>query len=346
MMELLKINNLNMVFTSRTIRGSESVHVLKDVNLTVEEGEIVALVGESGCGKTTLGKIIAGLYECTSGEVLFMGRNLSKMEKRKRKEYRKNVQFVQQDSYAALNPVRTIYQSMYAPIKANNRKLKKAQVEGFVKKYIELVGLTPAEQFMTKYPHQLSGGQRQRILIARILSLQPKLIVADEPISMIDVSLRLSILNLISSLNREFGLSVVYITHDLSTVRYVVQKGKIYVMYLGQIVECGPCEEVLLSPKHPYTQALISSVPIPDPDIERNKPPILIKSMEIPDIRDRVEGCSFCSRCLYADEECPHWKLANTFNEEHVVYCKNISSVKEFSYKSISEGKKDEKDIS
>ena len=164
-----------------------------------------------------------------------------------------------------------------------------------------------------------------------MLSLNPKLIVADEPISMIDVSLRLSILNLIASLNREFGLSVVYITHDLSTVRYVVGEGKIYVMYLGEIVECGPCKEVLLSPKHPYTQALISSVPIPDPLIERNKPPVLIKSMEIPDIRDRVEGCSFCSRCLYSDEECPSWHLKNTNNEKHIVCCKNIQNVQKFS---------------
>ena len=150
---------------------------------------------------------------------------------------------------------------------------------------------------------------------------------------MIDVSLRLSILNLIASLNREFKLSVVYITHDLSTVRYVVGEGKIYVMYLGEIVECGPCKEVLLSPKHPYTQALISSVPIPDPNIERNKPPVLIKSMEIPDIRDRVEGCSFYSRCLYSDEECPLWHLRNTNNNKHIVCCKNIDNVQQFSYK-------------
>ena len=334
-MSLLNITNLNMVFSSSGIHGNEKVHVLRDINFCVEEGEIVALVGESGCGKTTLGKIIAGLYEPTSGNVVFMGKDFKKLSLAEKKNYRKSVQFVQQDSYAALNPMKTIYKSMYAPIKANNKSLKKEEVDELVKKYVEQVGLVPAEQFINKYPHQLSGGQRQRILIARVLSLNPKLIVADEPISMIDVSLRLSILNLIASLNREFGLSVVYITHDLSTVRYVVGEGKIYVMYLGEIVECGPCKEVLLSPKHPYTQALISSVPIPDPLIERNKPPVLIKSMEIPDIRDRVEGCSFCSRCLYSDEECPSWHLKNTNNEKHIVCCKNIQNVQKFSYEKI-----------
>lgn len=333
-MDILNISKLNMVFTTRGLQGYEKVHVLKDIDFVVKEGEIAALVGESGCGKTTLGKIIAGLYEPTSGQILYFGKNMAKLKSDDKKDYRKNVQFVQQDSYAALNPVRTIFQSLYAPIKANNKKLKKNEVTELVKHYIELVGLIPADQFMYKYPHQLSGGQRQRILIARVLSLKPKLIVADEPISMIDVSLRLSILNLISSLNKEFKLTVIYITHDLSTVRYVVGDGKIFVMYLGEIVESGPCKEVLLNPRHPYTQALISSVPIPDPDIERNKKPVPIKSMEIPDIRDRISGCSFSSRCLYCDNECPGWALKNTNDDNHIVRCKNIDRIKKFTYDS------------
>ena len=152
--DILSIKDLNMVFTSRGLEGKEKVHVLKNVNFSVKSGEIVALVGESGCGKTTLGKIIAGLYEPTSGDVLFMGRNFKKQSMKEKKEYRKAVQFVQQDSYAALNPVKTIYKSMYAPIKANNKKLKKAEIDKLVNHYIELVGLTPADQFINKYPHQ------------------------------------------------------------------------------------------------------------------------------------------------------------------------------------------------
>lgn len=327
-MNILEIKDLNMTFSTRGIASIEHVHVLKNIDFKVEEGEIVGLVGESGCGKSTLGKIIAGLYEKTSGKILFMGNDIDHTTLGEKRQYRKSVQFIQQDSYAALNPAKTIYQSLYAPIKANNKKMKKTYIDEEVEKYVELVGLIPAEQFLSKYPHQLSGGQRQRILIARVLSLKPKLIVADEPISMIDVSMRLSILNLIASLNRDFKLSVVYITHDLSTVKYIVGDGKIAVMYLGEIIEVGSVNEVINNPRHPYTQALISSVPIPDPILERNKQPVLIKNMEVPDIKLRPTGCSFCDRCFYADDECSKWSLQNTYTENHIVRCKNINLVK------------------
>ena len=326
-MKILEIEKLNMVFTSRGLNRTERVHVLRDIDLDVEEGEIMALVGESGCGKTTLGKIVAGLLDATSGSVKFEGNDIVRCGKREKKEYRKSVQFIQQDSYAALNPVKTVYSSMYAPVRANNRKMPKAEIDRMIAEYLEMVGLTPASLFLGKYPHQLSGGQRQRVLIARVLSLRPRLIVADEPISMIDVSLRLSILQLLSELNKKLDLTIIYITHDLSTVRYVVGEGRMAVMYLGEVVEFGKVKDVIADPVHPYTQALISSVSIPDPVIERSKPAIQLKSMEVPDIRRRCDGCGFSDRCLYSDAECSGWKLKNTNTREHIVKCKNIAAV-------------------
>lgn len=305
----------------------ERVHVLRDVDLDIDEGEILAIVGESGCGKTTLGRLITGLISPTGGTIKFLGKDLSKTSNAEKKLYRKSVQFIQQDSYAALNPVKTIYQSLYAPIKANNKKLSREEIDAMIGDNMEMVGLTPVELYLNKYPHQLSGGQRQRVLIARVLSLKPKIIVADEPISMIDVSLRLSILKLLASLNQKLNITIVYITHDLSTVKYVVGEGRMAVMYLGEIVEFGKAKDVIVHPKHPYTQALILSVPIPDPVIERSKPEVRLKSMEIPDIRNRSDGCAFADRCLYADEECKTWKLANTNSDEHIVCCKNLREV-------------------
>ena len=167
-----------------------------------------------------------------------------------------------------------------------------------------MVGLTPPEQFLSKYLHMLSGGQRQRILMARAISLEPKLIVADEPVSMIDVSLRLSILNLMNELNEKLGISFVYITHDLATARYIAREGNICVMYLGEIVEYGNVNEVIGFPKHPYTRALISAVPVPDPEVAKREKPIPIKSMEITPLENRPEGCVFFDRCPYADEKC------------------------------------------
>lgn len=326
-MKILEIEKLNMIFSSRGLNGVEKVHVLRDIDLDIEEGEILAIVGESGCGKTTLGRLITGLISPTDGAIRFLGKDLSKASNAEKKLYRKSVQFIQQDSYAALNPVKTIYQSLYAPIKANNKKLSREEIDAMICDNMEMVGLTPVELYLNKYPHQLSGGQRQRVLIARVLSLRPKLIVADEPISMIDVSLRLSILKLLASLNQKLNITIVYITHDLSTVKYVVGEGRMAVMYLGEIVEFGKAKDVIVHPQHPYTQALILSVPIPDPVIERSKPDVRLKSMEIPDIRNRSDGCAFADRCLYADDECKNWRLINTGSDEHIVCCKNLKDV-------------------
>lgn len=302
--ELLKLENINMIFyrPGAVWDKERKLHVLKDINLTINKGEIVAVVGESGCGKTTIGKIITGLYRPASGTVWFEGKKVSDTFGKKISSYN-SVQFIQQDSYAALNPVRTIYQSLYAPLRAKKKKWSKKQINERITELMDLVGLMPAEQFLSKYPHQLSGGQRQRILMARAVSLDPKLIVADEPVSMIDVSLRLSIMNLMMSLNSKLGVSFVYITHDLSTARYIAQNGRIAVMYLGEIVEEGPINKLLANAKHPYTKALLKAVPIPDPDANSGGE-LPLKSMELGSLENRGDGCPFYERCLYADDGC------------------------------------------
>lgn len=336
-MSLLLLQNIGMSFfrKGKFLEAEQEIEVLRNVNLAINEGQIVVLVGESGCGKTTIGKIITGLLRPTYGHIYFNGRevysgksidggkpsivvdeSLSKKEQRlqrkeaqkKRKaeldEFENSVQFVQQDSYAALNPARTIYQSLYAPIKNKFRDWSREQIDAKIEEIMGLVGLLPTDQFLTKYPHQLSGGQRQRILMARSVSLSPKLIVADEPVSMIDVSLRLSILDLMKRLNQQLGLAFVYITHDLSTARYIAENGKICIMYLGEIVEHGSIEEVVQSPSHPYTQALFSAVPVPDPVIARQEKPIKLKDADTISLIGRNKGCSFCHRCVYAHETC------------------------------------------
>lgn len=215
-----------------------------------------------------------------------------------------DVQFIQQDSYAALNPVKTIRDSMMAPIKVHHKELTYAEGEELAKNLLERVGLMPAKQFLDKFPHQMSGGQRQRVLMARALTMDPKLIVADEPVSMIDVSMRLSILNLMAKLNSELGIAFVYITHDLSTARYIANSGRICVMYLGEIMEFSTMEALLKNPKHPYSQALFSAVPVPDPQSARNEKPLLLKSMDLMNLDARKNGCPFYARCLYGQEKC------------------------------------------
>lgn len=326
---LLSLENINMVFKKPgVLLQDKDIHVLKDINLDIYPGEIIALVGESGCGKTTLGKIITGLHKPTSGNVYFEGQKVSGTFNKKINAYNQ-VQFIQQDSYAALNPVRTIYQSLYAPIKIKNRKWNKKQIDEKINELMDIIGLKPAEQFLTKYPHQLSGGQRQRILMARAISLEPKLIVADEPVSMIDVSLRLSILNLMKELNQKFNMSFVYISHDLSTTRYIARSGRVCVMYLGEIVEIGKIGTVIQHPRHPYTRALIKAVPIPDPTYRGNDE-LPLKSMQLGTIENRQDGCSFIDRCLYSCEKCQkkvNYEIVKDNSEETKILCCNLEKV-------------------
>jgi peptide/nickel transport system ATP-binding protein len=329
--EIIRLTNINKSFLKSFGFGRKDklFHVIKNLNLTINSGEILAIVGESGCGKTTLGRIITGLLKPDKGEMIYEDRNVYSGLNigRSFENYRNNVQFVQQDSYSALNPVRTIYQSLSAPIKNRNRKITNTELNAKIIELLEMVELMPAELILNKYPHQLSGGQRQRILMARALSLNPKLIVADEPVSMIDVSLRISILDLLTRLNTEFNISVVYITHDLATARYIANNGRLAVMYLGEFMEIGKINDILLNPRHPYSQALISAVPIPDPDLYLKDTSIPIKSMELESLEDRSDGCSFYSRCLYASDTClnNHCDLQNIDGVE--VRCHNIKDV-------------------
>ena len=294
MEELLRLENINVVFAKKRnfVSQEKYVHVLKDIDLTINQGEILAIVGETSCGTTPTGKVITGLIRPSGGKLYYKGKS----------GVPKNViQFVQQDSYAALNPVNTIRESLYFAVKANNKKLSRTESTKKIEQLMELVGLTPAGQYLDKYPHQLSGGQRQRVLIARALSLDPELIVADEPVSMIDVSLRLSILNIMTELNQKLNVTFVYITHDLSTARYVANNGRICVMYLGEIVELGDLNSVIQTPKHPYTRALLRAVPSIRDNYYGELP---ITSMELGDLTKRTPGCAFANRCPRRTEKC------------------------------------------
>ena len=301
---IIELKDVNMTFKRGQLLRRGRVDAVVRVSVGIREGEVLALVGESGCGKTTVGKIMAGLLKPTSGQVLYKGKDIWKMSRDEFQEYRRNAQIVHQDSYAALNPVRTIYHSLSAPFLHYHLAKNRRQARDRVAELLELVGLTPPGQFMDKYPHQLSGGQRQRVVIARAVSLNPKLIIADEPVSMIDVSLRLFILDLMHTLNEKFGIAFLYITHDLATARYFVREGQIATMYLGQLVETGQLSEVLQRPRHPYLQALLSAVPVPDPKTARRKKPLPLRSLDFPDPTNPPSGCRFHPRCPYAEEIC------------------------------------------
>lgn len=326
---MLELKHVGMSFDvkGKFLKSEKKAVVIKDFNLTIEDNEIIAVVGESGCGKTTIGKIITGLLKPTTGELYFEGSNIKQEAKKNKSNYRRNVQFIQQDSYAALNPVKTIYQSLCAALETHDASITKDKINQKIEELMSYVGLSPTEQYLFKYPHQLSGGQRQRVLMARALAMEPKLIVADEPVSMIDVSLRISILNLISKLNQDYHIAFVYITHDLATAKYIAQNGRICVMYLGDIVELGSVNDVLFHPKHPYTQALITAIPIPDPELASHHKKIPVIGMEMTKLTERKGGCSFAPRCPYAKEKCLADEISYQDVDGSLVKCCNLEEV-------------------
>jgi oligopeptide/dipeptide ABC transporter ATP-binding protein len=288
-------------------KDNVKIPVLQDVNLAVQPNEIICIVGESGCGKTTTGKIIAGLNEPSEGDVLFNGKMRTDYTPAEQKQIRREFQIVHQDPFASLNPAHTIEQILSFPLQAHGLVKSRAELRQRIWELLTLVDLTPPGDIVNKYPHQLSGGQRQRVSIARSLTVNPKLIVADEAVSMVDVSIRIGILKMLHGLREKFGLTIVFITHDLALAKYFAWEGRIAVMYLGRIVEIGRTPDVIGNPAHPYTRALLSAVPEADPDVSRRKQPMRLRSDDIPRLTAIPKGCAFHPRCpFYAEGQCDH----------------------------------------
>ncbi|MFT3782067.1 MAG: ATP-binding cassette domain-containing protein [Nibricoccus sp.] len=279
-------------------RHRGSVKAVDGVNLTLGRGEVLGLVGESGCGKSTLARTILQLVPTTGGAIILEGKNLTAGSTQDIQEARRHLQMVFQDPYASLNPRMTVFATLAEPLLVY-KACKESEVAGRVAELMTLVGLAP--RFMQKYPHEFSGGQRQRIAIARALALQPRVIVADEPVSALDVSIQAQILNLLAGLVKKMDLSLIFIAHDLSVVKHI--SDRVAVMYLGKIVELGPASDVIDRPRHPYTRALISAVPTPNPDVERARQRIVLPG-DPPSPVNPPQGCPFHPRCLYAQEKC------------------------------------------
>jgi oligopeptide transport system ATP-binding protein len=275
-----------------------TVKAVDGVSLTVRRGEVLGLVGESGCGKSTLARTIMQLVPTTAGTVVLEGRNLTTGSDREILKTRRDMQMVFQDPYASLNPRMTVFATLAEPLLVHG-VCKSPEVSGRVAELMKTVGLAP--RFMQKYPHEFSGGQRQRIAIARALALNPKVIIADEPVSALDVSIQAQILNLLAQLCRKMNLSLIFIAHDLSVVKHI--SDRVAVMYLGKIVELGPAVDVIERPRHPYTRALVSAIPTPNPDVERTRQRIVLAG-DPPSPINPPAGCTFHPRCPYALEKC------------------------------------------
>ena len=279
-------------------RSAGTVKAVDGVSLSVQRGEVLGLVGESGCGKSTLARTIMQLVPTTAGTVWLEGKNLTAGNTADVRDVRRDLQMVFQDPYASLNPRMTVFDTLAEPLRVH-AVCPADRIPARVAELMQLVGLAP--RFMQKYPHEFSGGQRQRIAIARALALNPKIIIADEPVSALDVSIQAQILNLLAQLVRQMNLSLVFIAHDLSVVKHI--SDRIAVMYLGKIVELGRAADVIERPRHPYTRALVSAIPTPNPDIERQRQRIVLPG-DPPSPLNPPSGCAFHPRCAYAREIC------------------------------------------
>ncbi|MEW6285504.1 MAG: ABC transporter ATP-binding protein [Chloroflexota bacterium] len=302
---ILEIRSLKKYFAAGSrgwfSRRERFVHAVDGVDLQLRRGEVIALVGESGCGKSTLALTLMLLEEASEGSILFEGKDITRASPQERKALRQRIQMVFQDPYESLNPTQTIEEIVSEPLAVHGLTPNANERRERVIRALEDAGLKPAADYLYRYPHQLSGGQRQRVVIAGALVLEPHLLIADEPVSMLDVSIRAEIINLLADLRQTRGISVIFITHDLGTVGYFADR--VAVMYLGRIVEIGTMREVLQDPKHPYTQALLSVIPVPNPRLRRKR---IILQGETPNPIDLPGGCRFHPRCPLAIEACKH----------------------------------------
>src|SRR5512140_963368 len=298
---LLDVRQVTKHFPVGTFLQSRQVHAVEDVSFTVKRGQVVALVGESGSGKTTTIRMVARLIPVTQGKIFFKGNDVLATEPHKASlEYRRKVQLIFQDPFGSLNAVHTIEHHLARPLVIHQKAAGRQEIHDRVCDLLETVELKPSAEIANRYPHQLSGGQRQRVAIARALAVDPELILADEPISMLDVSIRMGVLNLIERLKEERGISYVYITHDLASARYIGDR--IMVMYAGHMVEGGDSEAIMRNPAHPYTQLLLSAVPDPRAGLRTRKE--IGARGEVPTLIDPPPGCPFAARCPKVMDVC------------------------------------------
>lgn len=297
---ILEVRNLSKYFPVGSLLSKKQVHALESVSFSISRGQVVALVGESGSGKSTTARLVARLMPPTRGEIIFKGRDVLKTERRGASlHYRGEVQMIFQDPFGSLNPAHSIGHHLERPLRISRRATGWRQVRERIDELLATVGLTPVAEFAAKYPHQLSGGQRQRVAIARALAVDPKVILADEPISMLDVSIRMGVLNLMERLKEERGIGYLYITHDIASARYIGDKT--LVLYAGHMVEGAASEELMSNPAHPYTRLLLSAVP--DPRARGARKGMDVRG-EVPSLIDPPPGCPFAPRCPHVMRIC------------------------------------------
>lgn len=321
---LLDVKNLKVHFNIASKSAwpwskPSNLKAVDGVNVRLYEGETLGVVGESGCGKSTFARAIIGLVEATEGEVVWLGNDLTKMHEVERRKTRKQIQMIFQDPLASLNPRMSVGDIIAEPLQTFYPELSKQEIKDRVKEMMTKVGLLP--NVINRYPHEFSGGQCQRIGIARALILKPKMIICDEPVSALDVSIQAQVVNLLKELQNELGLSLVFIAHDLSVVKHI--SDRVLVMYLGNAVELGTSEALFANPSHPYTKALMSAVPIPDPKLERAKKIQMLEG-DLPSPINPPSGCVFRTRCPQATEICAQQKPQIKGSDEHAVSCLHV----------------------